>query len=829
MNIIRHLKLWQKLALLVAALLLPATVLLGLYAHATGQALQQARAEERGVLSLRAVDDLLNSLVDHRTVATQLLNGDATQRDVLRQGEMRIDQQIAAVEAISDGPATLADWQDFRSHWRELAGRYSSLAPEDSFTAHSAVVEMVFDLSSEVALSAGTGRDAQPDAAALVDIATTRLPEAYTLAGAMRSRAIGATLRGYVSEADRSTISLLRDQVRVKLHQMERLLGDGVRNATSETEAAARAFAQANLASSELADEIDHKVVKSLSISAADLAAQSARSGTAYQEFSDACYDGALALIATRSASLARVRTLALGGSLLALLAALTLALLITRSITRPLAKAVKAFGRIADGHYDNPLEARGSDEPSQVLGALGQMQSQLRERIEEERLHATETARTAEANARIRTALDNVSVSVIVADREAQIIYANPAAQQLMRESEQDIRAVSPQFNAAALVGGSAATLGPDDHRMPGVIDGLQATQVEDFRIGRRDFRVACSPVRAPDGARLGTVFEWTNRTQDLHSQAEVRTMLASVLDGDLGARIALEGKRGFVEAMALGMNQLADSMSTVIGQVQAAAGEVLRGAEEISAGNGTLSRRTEEQASSLQQTASSMEQMTSTVRTTADNAEQANRLASSACEEAEKGGAVVADAVRAMDEIQTAARRIADIIGVIDEIAFQTNLLALNAAVEAARAGEQGRGFAVVASEVRTLAGRSATAAREIKALIQDSVRKVQEGSRYVGDSGQALHDIMASVKSVSVIISEIAAASREQSAGIAQVDGAVTNMDQGTQQTAAMVEQTAAASQAMAEQARKLAALVDHYRADAATAPQSAPRAP
>ena len=210
-------------------------------------------------------------------------------------------------------------------------------------------------------------------------------------------------------------------------------------------------------------------------------------------------------------------------------------------------------------------------------------------------------------------------------------------------------------------------------------------------------------------------------------------------------------------------------------------------RGADEISAGNANLSQRTEEQSSSLEETASSMEEMTTTVKQNADNAAQANQLALAARDQAEKGGTVVSQAVSAMAGINEASKKIADIIGVIDDIAFQTNLLALNAAVEAARAGEQGRGFAVVASEVRSLAGRSATAAKEIKELIQDSVRKVEDGSVLVTQSGQTLEKIVASVKKVSDIVAEIAAASREQSSGIEQVNRAVMQMDELTQQNA------------------------------------------
>jgi len=326
---------------------------------------------------------------------------------------------------------------------------------------------------------------------------------------------------------------------------------------------------------------------------------------------------------------------------------------------------------------------------------------------------------------------------------------------------------------------------------------------------------RTISNPVVSEKGERIGTVVEWTDRTPEVAVEKEMQTMLTAVIGGDLGKRIELSGKAGFFEAMSRGVNQLADNMAEVVSKVKNVAAEVHRGADEISTGNANLSQRTEEQSSSLEETASSMEEMTTTVKQNADNAGQANQLAMAARDQAEKGGSVVNQAVKAMSDINDASKKIADIIGVIDDIAFQTNLLALNAAVEAARAGEQGRGFAVVASEVRSLAGRSATAAKEIKELIQDSVRKVEGGSVLVTQSGQTLEKIVASVKKVSDIVAEIAAASREQSSGIEQVNRAVMQMDELTQQNAALVEEATAASQAMAEQVRGLNQMLDRYR--------------
>jgi methyl-accepting chemotaxis protein len=296
--------------------------------------------------------------------------------------------------------------------------------------------------------------------------------------------------------------------------------------------------------------------------------------------------------------------------------------------------------------------------------------------------------------------------------------------------------------------------------------------------------------------------------------SVAQTQAIIKSAVEGDLTGRLDSNSKTGDLQKLADAINSLLETVSDIVSNVKHAAGEVLRGAEEISQGNANLSQRTEEQSSSLEETASSMEEMTSTVKQNADNAGQANQLATAARDQAEKGGAVVSNAVKAMGDINDASKKIADIISVIDEIAFQTNLLALNAAVEAARAGEQGRGFAVVATEVRSLAGRSATAAKEIKELIQDSVRKVGDGSLLVTQSGQTLEQIVLSVKKVSDIVAEIAAASREQSSGIEQVNKAVMQMDEMTQQNAALVEQATAASQSMADQARDLTKMMERY---------------
>ena len=306
----------------------------------------------------------------------------------------------------------------------------------------------------------------------------------------------------------------------------------------------------------------------------------------------------------------------------------------------------------------------------------------------------------------------------------------------------------------------------------------------------------------------------------------AYVSDIAGRIADGDLSE--VIKTKPSDQSSMLYAMKQMRDSLAAIVGQVRTGTETIATASSQVASGSQDLSARTEEQASSLEETASSMEELTSTVKQNADNARQANTLAASASEVAQKGGMVISKVVDTMGEINESARKIADIIGVIDGIAFQTNILALNAAVEAARAGEQGRGFAVVASEVRNLAQRSANAAKEIKSLIGESVEKVRNGSVLVNDAGGTMQEIVESVRRVTDIMGEISAASQEQTSGIEQINQAIAQMDEVTQQNAALVEEAAAASEAMQEQAARLAQAVSVFRLDLSQAALAAPNA-
>ena len=328
-------------------------------------------------------------------------------------------------------------------------------------------------------------------------------------------------------------------------------------------------------------------------------------------------------------------------------------------------------------------------------------------------------------------------------------------------------------------------------------------------------------SPIRDPNGTPYKVVKFATDITAEVEAEQQLQLTVSQVnaaidaaVNNDLTHRVATEDKSDMMLSISQGVNSLLDTMTDIIISIKNASDAVYTGAREISNGNTDLSNRTEQQASSLEETASSMEELTGTVRQNADSAKQANNLASNAVTIAIDGGHLIEDVVKTMASINESSQKIADIIGMIDGIAFQTNILALNAAVEAARAGEQGRGFAVVASEVRTLAQRSANAAKDIKDLISESATKINNGNDLVNKSGNTMREVVSAIKQVNDIMAEIASASAEQSSGLDEIGKAVSQMDEMTQQNAALVEEAAAASESLLGQADQLTMNVNQF---------------
>ncbi|MGH8268643.1 MAG: methyl-accepting chemotaxis protein, partial [Steroidobacteraceae bacterium] len=737
MQLLNRLKLWQKLALLVAAMAVPTALLGVFYLSAANGEVSQARNELAGADYAHQVGAVLAHVANHRSLLFAVLTGDSSRREELTESETTIDKAISDVD--SSGSAVAArlgvndEWQGIKADWQQLKSGESKLSADDAVARHDALIAKLVKLGNLVVARSALNVDPSPQTASLIQIATRDVPGALIASGNAQWFATRASIKGYLGGDDQMALHLYHDEV----------VGDFAATARdlNGAPAASRARIVPALEAAQGAFDSSYGIIQSriinaqkMTITTAELFSDLRQISTSLQSLSDLAYSAMGAAVKQRLSQVTTWRNLTVGITFIALAVALALSWLITRSLAAPLAQAIEVFGRIAAGKYDSKVDLSGSDEAGRVLRALDDMQDKLRTQIENERLVAAE-------NARVRQALDKVSTSVVLADAQHRIIYLNDTAGATFARGQQEIRLSLPEFDVQRLRGSSLEALSIDPAAERRELEALAGSRAAERELGACTFRTVTNPVLDDGGARIGTVMEWTDRTQEVAVEKEMQGMLSAVVAGDLGSRIDFSGKTGFFEAMSRGVNQLADNMAEVVSRVKRVATDVHRGADEISAGNANLSQRTEEQSSSLEETASSMEQMTTTVKQNADNAAQANQLALAARDQAEKGGTVVSQAVSAMSGINEASKKIADIIGVIDDIAFQTNLLALNAAVEAARAGEQGRGFAVVASEVRSLAGRSATAAKEIKELIQDSVRRVENGSVLVTQSGQTL----------------------------------------------------------------------------------------
>ncbi|WP_448121874.1 methyl-accepting chemotaxis protein [Xanthomonas arboricola] len=456
--------------------------------------------------------------------------------------------------------------------------------------------------------------------------------------------------------------------------------------------------------------------------------------------------------------------------------------------------------------------------------------------------------------------ALDDLDTMIRIADDDGQVLFANRKLLAMLKLIEPDVQSFRPSFHAEGFVGGSIGDIYPDSQAAIDRMRALTASKAVRAPFFGRQIDFVYSPIIAADGTKLGTIAQWMDVTAQVNAEQALIQIIDAAAAGDFSRRMQIDGMDGVLLSLAQGINRIYDSVEThlaalarvigalaegdltqrvegdahgifarlrddtnqtvtrlteIIGDIQIASDTIRRAAVEIAAGNADLSERTEQQAANLEETASSMEELTSTVKQNADSALQANRLVVGTGEVAHNGGQVMDDVVSTMGQISTASRKIGEIIGVIDGIAFQTNILALNAAVEAARAGEQGRGFAVVASEVRALARRSADAAKEIKTLIADSTDKVELGSGLVHRAGATMREIVGSVKHVTDIMSEITAASAEQSSGIEQVNRTVAQLDEVTQRNAALVEEATAAARSLEEQAVELADAVSIFR--------------
>jgi len=511
------------------------------------------------------------------------------------------------------------------------------------------------------------------------------------------------------------------------------------------------------------------------------------------------------------------------------------------QSLSRRMRRLNAAMAAVASGKLDIDIpDRRRKDEIGVMAKAL--------EAFRQGAIHAKELRRSTDMKS---ATLDAVRSNVMLADADYNICFMNRPQVEMLQAAEADLRKELPHFDSSDLMGKSIDLFHKNPAHQRQMLDALTATFETHIKVGPRSFHLIATPLF--DGeTRIGTAVEWRDVSLEKAIESDISKIVEAATRGQFSTRVETAGKSGFMLTLANlmnnmcetidralndmgrvcgalssgnlteritkdyegnlrdmkeGANSLADSFSAIISDIKARAAEVSNAAAEISTSTTDLSQRTEEQAASLEQTSASMEEISATVKKNAENAQRANELTSASREAADRGGAVAADAVKAMAKIQESSRKIGDIITVIDEIARQTNLLALNAAVEAARAGDAGRGFAVVASEVRSLAQRSSQAAKDINDLITNSTGQVENGVGLVNQAGTSLTEIVGSIKQVAEIVADIATASAEQSEGLEQINKALAQMDEVTQQNSALVEENAAAAKTLEDHSKAM----------------------
>jgi methyl-accepting chemotaxis protein len=857
LNFVKKLSFGQKMAGIGLSLLLPAFLLMGMFFHAENQDIQFAETEIKGSEYLVPLKQFASHVAEHRGLSNVYLgSGNSTDTSAISQATSRVVADIEAFnkmdERNSEVLGTTQSWQTLKQKWKQLEEQNLKLTAEQSFTQHSALINDVLSLFVAVGDSSNLIRDPDLDSFYLMDLQVIRLPELMEQLGKLRG--FSARLAGTNSLSQKQLIKLVVLEEKVNgllsatLHDIEMAIAENDSLESVFTDKKANLSRGINTF---LATMHQLKPAPD-AVSSQQLFNQGSEAITAVSTLYDVTAPNLKTLLENRVEGFKQELTISLVSIALLIGLVSFLGYRLIRYFKNNMDAITNVFHKLTDGEFRNKLDLSSQDELGDVSRALQAMQVRMN-------VDMAEIKEQAISGQRIQQALDTVESCVMVANNNLEIIYMNETVKDMFKNAEAEIQQQLPMFKADELLGTNIDVFHENPAHQRGMLEKLDATFRSTLMIGGRHLDIVANPVNTDDGEKVGIVVEWRDRTHEVKIEQEIATIVNSVKAGQLSSRIETAAKEGFFETLSEGINELTevidhvfsdisqtmqgmsrgdlsnringdyqgvylecknsingsmDKIAEIVGQVNESAEFINNSSQEIASGNNNLSNRAEQQAANLEQTASSMEELTSTVKNNADNAQQANQVATSARQLAEKGGDIVTSAVAAMEEINESSTKIAEIIGVIDEIAFQTNLLALNASVEAARAGEQGRGFSVVATEVRNLAQRSATAARESKELIQTSVRKVRSGTEFVNETGKSLSEIVTGVKKVGDIVAEIAAASAEQSQGIEQVNQAVSQMDEITQQNAALAEQASAASVSMTEQSASMSQLLGFF---------------
>jgi methyl-accepting chemotaxis protein len=844
---------------LIAVLFLIPIVLLGfLYGRSELANRTFNEKELQGVEALQPARLVLQPLLAHRGLAQLVLGGRSDQREALSAAATKVDA------GFSEGDRVLAtmpeyglaiDWNALKQSWLQLKQDEAGMSSETSFARHNALVNQLASYFAHAADVTNLTLDPEVDSYYVMEAVSVRLPQLADLSGQVRGLGSGVAQRGRLSEGERTRLAVSLALFRRDFAALKTGMDKSSARNEHTRAALGEAMNEADQALGGLDNTVDQRFLRAtlIQVDGQTFFADSSKAVDAVFHLYDAALPELQYLVGERVDQSRRTvdRVIVVVAVILALVAYFFLAF--RAAIVAAVHQILTGAERMLQGDLSCEFGVRSNDELGKIGSGLDRMQAGLRARIDEERTLAASTER-------VKNALDGASANVMIADMDGVILYANRSVLAMFRAAEAKLRQDLPNLRVDTLIGSNFDIFHKEPARVRSLLRDLSEVHQSRVEIAGHVFLLSLSPIFDEHGERLGTVAEWLDRTLEVAVEREIETVVQAAADGDFSRRLEHAQWQGFFCVLGDHLNHLLDNNSRAFTDIGAAMSRIASGdltsqigadyrgelgtmkdhvnatvvnlqemvvaikqateainvaSQEIASGNQDLSSRTEEQASSLEETASSMEELTSTVRQNAENARTANDLAGAAQAVAEQGGAVVGQVVETMGAIHQSSSKIADIIGVIDGIAFQTNILALNAAVEAARAGEQGRGFAVVATEVRNLAQRSAAAAKEIKGLISDSVSKVETGSRLVDTAGRTMEEVVGAIKRVAKLMTDIAEASREQAAGIDQVGLAVSQMDEVTQQNAALVEEAAAAAESLEEQARSLLGSVSVFR--------------
>ncbi|WP_428239450.1 methyl-accepting chemotaxis protein [Gynuella sp.] len=854
-NLLKNLSVLTKLAVSTGILLLLVGVISFELYKKWNEGVDTLRSELVGVQYIDPIYRVIQQLQIHRGQTNAFLNGEPLARDASEKAAQKADQALASlltlIDQQKDPLQVRQDVVDLQESWQRLNQRSFQGPAADIFTEHSDLIARFIHAVVLISDRSSLTMDSELDSVYLIMSLAFHNHLLAEALGKIRGTGAGLIASGNLSKDNLVKLAMLVGSVDIKgvaesfanVYAANPALKDQLGATTDSMLGMSRTFMGYTM---ELVNE-------NITVSSQEFFQAGTKAINQIFTGTPRLTEALTSLLQTRLDTMVALQARLVFSLIIGLFISLLVLLVTIMGINRPLKQVVGVFALIEQGKYDNKLAVSSNDELGQLQSALLRMQATLKESVEKQQRISSE-------NARIRQALDNVSTGAMVADDNANIVYMNHSVKKLMVENEARIKRELPNFNGNELIGKNIDLFHKNPEHQRNLLAGLTGSYKTEVAISGLTFSLTASPVFDDHGNRIGSVVEWRDRTVEVAIEKEIDQLIESATNGDLSVRVALEGKNGFDRTLSEGLNSLlvvservisdtarmfealasgnlrqridtdyngtfnklkndanatVDKLTDVLSQISDAANTVSTAADEIAHGNRDLSQRTEEQASSLEETASSMEQMTGTVKQSAEHAYNVNIATNDAKNQAQIGGGMVERTIAAISEINHSSKKISDIITVIDDIAFQTNLLALNAAVEAARAGEQGRGFAVVASEVRSLAQRSASAAKEIKDLIRDSVEKVEQGTELVNESGKTLLEIVTAIEKVSGMINDISNSAQEQTAGIEQVNQAVSQMDTMTQQNAALVEQASAAGQTMAEQARNMINLIDFFQ--------------